>query len=229
MSCQPSKPEPPIDPEHFVAVVRPQIETLTPDALLAFLQARWSPRQVVNLFRCHHADARKIAALCVSLVGTPLCIPATAALLREPCPTTNQLAEHALWSIWFRAGGEAANHQLAHGAMAIERRDYPHAVKHFDAAIDLNPEFAEAYNQRGVAHYLMDHYAESLDDLRTTVRLMPCHFSAYAGMGHTYVGLDDLPAAIESYDLALEINPHMHCVRETVTHLKRKMSSREPE
>ena len=210
----------PIDPDQFVRLVQPQLERPDPQRLLEFLKSRWTGRQILELVRGPNEDARKVAALCLSLVGTTCCVPEIATLLKDPDPTVNHLAEHALWSIWFRAGSPEANHQLHRGAQALERRDFQHALAHFDRAIQLSPDFPEAYNQRAVGHYLLEEYADSLADSKRAVKLMPLHFGAWAGMGHSYAHLGDLPRAIEAYERAVEINPHMHAINQALDELR---------
>jgi tetratricopeptide (TPR) repeat protein len=53
---------------------------------------------------------------------------------------------------------------------------------------------------------------------------MPCHFGAWAGMGHCHAHLEQISSALECYETALAINPHLHCVEETVWELKKRLS-----
>src|SRR5678815_1458389 len=86
----------------FVSQVRPYFEAKDPDALVRHLQAYWPHEQLRGLCSCGHADAAKVAATCLALTGTMEDNPILASLLREDDPTTVALAEHAMWSIWFR-------------------------------------------------------------------------------------------------------------------------------
>jgi len=167
-----------------------------------------------------HCDARKVAALALGLLGNVDCIPALAEQLGDPDPMVNQMAEHALWSIWFRCGTPAANCEIKKGLDVLSQRKFDCAVRHFSRAIEHAPDFAEAYNQRAIAHYLKEEYEESAQDCRTTVKLMPCHFGAWAGLGHCYAHMNRHEEAIASYERALEINPHLSCVRDAVMELK---------
>src|SRR5215213_6105395 len=147
-----------IDPEQFVATVQPVLECRDPQRLLTLLKSNWTGQQIISVLRSGHEDARKVAALCLSLVGTNKCVGEIAKLLQDEDPIVNQLAEHAMWSIWFRGGSPDANHQLARGAQALGRRDTLHAISHFDRAIQLSPEFPEAYNQRAIANFLLEEH-----------------------------------------------------------------------
>jgi len=208
-----------IEPCEFVRAVKPVLERRDLQGLLTLLKTNWTAEQIVSLLSCGDCDARKVAALSLSLVGCHHCLPELARQLKDPDPVVNQMAEHAMWSIWFRAGTGEANHQLARGALAMGRRDFEHAISHFDRAIALSPEFPEAYNQRAIAKYLLDRYEPAIDDSRKATELMPIHFGAWAGMGHCYTHLDRLPEAAECYQRALEINPHLSEIRTAVDEL----------
>ena len=212
-----------IQPEEFVAAVTPLLEKQDPCGLLQFLKSRWTAEQIVDLLKSRHCDARKVAALALGLVGGACCLGPLSAQLKDPDPVVNEMAEHALWSIWFRSGGSCqANHELGRGAQAMERQELTCAIKHFTRAIEIDPKFAEAYNQRAIAHYLAERWDDSIEDCRRTVELMPCHFGAWAGMGHCYAHAGRFPQALECYRKAVEINPHLACLIEACDELQRE-------
>ena len=211
---------PSIDPANFVEAVQPLLKSRDLQGLCNLLRDRWTPRQITELLACPACDVRKVAALALSLVGGRRCICDLARQLRDPDPVVNQMAEHALWSIWFRLGNPAAHKQLLSGLEHLNNREFDAAEHRFSHAIELDPEFAEAYNQRAIVHYLREEYAPSVADCDKAVELMPEHFGAWAGMGHCYLHLGHNDKAIESYEKALEINPHLDCVKQAVTELK---------
>jgi tetratricopeptide (TPR) repeat protein len=212
-----------IDPKQFVKLVEPLLEAKDMQGLLTLLKTHWEPRQIVELVKGDHADARKVALLALGLMGEPRCAGELAGQLRDPDPMVNEMAEHALWSLWFRAGKNCqANRQLAQAAQAMSRRDLAAARECCDEAIRLDPDFAEAYNQRAIVHYLQEQFKASIDDCWRATERMPCHFGAWAGMGHCYAHLGRHREALESYQRALEINPYLDCVKQAVDELKEK-------
>jgi tetratricopeptide (TPR) repeat protein len=213
----------PIQPDQFVASVTPLLERQDLGGLLQMLKRNWTAEQIVELLKSHHADARKVAALALSLVGGACCLGPLSQQLKDPDPVVNEMAEHALWSIWFRSGNCEANQQLARGAQAMERGELREAIEHFTRAIEIDPDFAEAYNQRAIAHCLADEYDESIADCQRTVELMPCHFGAWAGMGHCHAHEGRLRPALETYRKALEINPHLDCLVEACDEIERQI------
>ena len=214
----------PIDPEQFVALVTPLLEGQNLAALVELLKSRWTHAQLTSLFHSDNADARKVSAFAFGLVGQKCCVNKLAPLLQDKDPMVHQMAEHALWSLWFRSGTPEANHEVCRGTRALNRRDFEHALTHFNRAIDLDPSFSEAYNQRAIVHYLSERYEESIEDCHRAVSRMPCHFGAWAGMGHCYAHLGKPSDAIRSYEKALEINPRLEGVRQGIEELREKSS-----
>jgi tetratricopeptide (TPR) repeat protein len=213
---------PPIDPQQFVTTVTPLLAGQDLAALVTLLKENWTHSQIASLFSSDNSDARKVAAFAFGLVGQKCCVNKLARLLKDPDPMVHQMAEHALWSLWFRSGTPEANHEACRGTRAMNRRDFEHALTHFNRAIDLDPTFAEAYNQRAIVHYLQERYIESIEDCHRAVSRMPCHFGAWAGMGHCYAHLGKHDEAIRSYEKALEINPRLEGVRQGIDSLREK-------
>jgi tetratricopeptide (TPR) repeat protein len=216
-------PLPPIDPAEFVALLQPLLRTQDAQGIIDLVQSRWTPEQVITLFREENPDVRKVAALVVGLVGKKCCLPKLAPLLKDPDTMVNQMAEHSMWSVWFRSGNPQANHELCRGSKALNRRDYEHALEHFTRAIDLDPTFAEAYNQRAIVHYLREDFDACIGDCEKAVERMPCHFGAWAGLGHCHAHKEQLVDAVRCYEKALKINPHLEGVRQGVEEMRAKL------
>ena len=211
-----------IDPEQFIRAVQPLLERRDVCGLHTLLKSRWSCDDLRTLLHSEHLDAKKVGLLCLAMVGTACSVADVAVELKHPDKIVNEMAEHALWSVWFRCGTPPANHELMRGAQALERKDIPHAIRHFDRAIEQCPTFAEPFNQRATARYLQEEYEPSIADCQRAIELMPCHFGALAGMGHCYAHLGKPREAIAAYERALEANPHLDCVRQTVQELKNR-------
>lgn len=210
-----------INPLDFITRVQPLLEQRDLPGLLELLHHRWTYDQLKNLLSSAHHDARKVAMLAVSLVGGVCAIPVLVEHLKDRDACANQMAEHALWSIWFRCGSQEANCLLSRGSAALEEKNFSEAEALFTRAIEADRSFAEAYNQRAIVRYLSERYDESIEDCRSAVERMPSHFGAWAGMGHCYAHLGQTIDSVRCYTKALEINPHMECVAETIRALRR--------
>lgn len=212
----------PIDPVDFVEHVQPLLASQDLAGLMSLIKSRWTKEQIKSLIECGHPDARKVAMLALALVGSPCCIPLLAERLKDDDLCSNQMAEHALWSIWFRSGSAEANAMLAEGTALVEHKHLDEAERLFTRVIEREPCFAEAYNQRAIVRYLTERYEDSIADCREAVKRMPVHFGAWSGMGHCHAHLGQIAEAIRCYSKALEINPHLDCIAEGLRELRKQ-------
>jgi tetratricopeptide (TPR) repeat protein len=63
------------------------------------------------------------------------------------------------------------------------------AIEYLDKAIKLQPNYAEAYNQRGVAHGNIGQNQPAIEDFNAAIRLQPDHVLAYFNRGTLYSNL----------------------------------------
>jgi tetratricopeptide (TPR) repeat protein len=214
-----------IDPATFVQLVEPLLVRKDLAGLLDLLKKNWQPEQIRELLRSPHTDAKKVALLALALVGPACCAQELSHHLKDSDPVINELAEHALWAVWLRCGKTPEVNQLVcRGAEALNTRDFSRAIGLFNEAIRSDPDFAEAYNQRAIAYYLSENYEKSIADCHRVIVRMPCHFGAWAGMGHCHAHLERIADAIECYEKALSINPYLHCLEETIGELKKRLN-----
>ena len=214
-----------ICPGQFIRILSPLLDRRDLHGVVDAIQHNWSMAQVVELLDgdARHPDAKdaqKVAALALSLVGTDRCLAKLAKQLQHADRMVAQMAEHAMWSIWFRSGNEAAKQHFARGSIAFSHRDLAAAKAHFTRAIEADPNFAEAYNQRAIVAYVEEQFDDSLADCERTTALMPLHFGAWAGAGHCHACLGQTPQAIQCYERARQINPHMECVEQLIQELR---------
>src|SRR5215471_11247291 len=84
-----------IDPVSFVAAVRPALASKDLKALLETCKSHWTAAQIISLLSCKCCDARKCAALALSLVGGE---PAGAARQRPDVPPRLRASHRTLQS-----------------------------------------------------------------------------------------------------------------------------------
>ena len=214
-----------IDPQEFVRTLMPFLRAGDLKGLVSTVRGRWRTEQVRSLVHCRDTEALKCALLALAWVGGRKCAEQILTQLGNEDPLISELAEHALWTIWFRSGCDGANDQLALGVRALGEKRLRAAVEHFDRAIGMKPDFAEAFNQRAITHYLAEEWAESLADCQRAAELMPCHFGAWAGQGHCLAHMGRLPEAIVSYQKALAIHPRLDCVKSALEELQLRVKS----
>jgi tetratricopeptide (TPR) repeat protein len=126
-----------------------------------------------------------------------------------------------------RSGSATADLLLQWAAEAMDDKDYSEALDLLDQIVILKPDFAEAWNRRATVYFLLDDYSASLGDIRVTLALEPRHFGALSGFGIILQELDRKEEAIEVYRRALEINPQLKNVRESLERLEKEAGHQE--
>ncbi len=85
--------------------------------------------------------------------------------------------------------------------------EYAKAVSEFDKIIKQDPNFADAYSDRGVAKYHLNDLAGSLEDLNKALELEPENPYRYASRAYIRDRAGDTRGAVEDYRKALELEP----------------------
>jgi tetratricopeptide (TPR) repeat protein len=73
---------------------------------------------------------------------------------------------------------DPATKLLQRGDSAFENGDYAAAVTAYSAALTLNPNFAEAYNDRGIAYYRRGELERAIADYERALALRPDYVNA---------------------------------------------------
>lgn len=141
--------------------------------------------------------------------------PLFAELKRDLPPERVGEIEAEIWSIWASAPPGRSDIELlmeAAGDM-IRHEEFGKAVVALDEAINLAPDYPEAWNRRATAHYHAGDYAASIADIARTLELEPRHFPALAGLGMINMSLGRMKEALANYEAALAINPHFRAAK----------------
>lgn len=139
--------------------------------------------------------------------------------LQDPANEHWEATEEEIWKEWSRSGSGALDLLLERGRSAMAEGNYEAAVEHLSALIDHAPGFAEGWNARATAFYLMNQYGLSMADIRQALALNPRHFGAMSGLGAILEQTGRLKDALAVYTRALEIHPHQPGVIEAVERL----------
>ena len=98
--------------------------------------------------------------------------------------------------------------------------DVAAAIEHFTALTDHAPDFAEGWNARATAYFQAGELGPSVNDIAQTLTLNPRHFGALSGLGMIFEQLEQPEKALEAYEAALAIHPHLEGVIEAVERLE---------
>ena len=85
---------------------------------------------------------------------------------------------------------------------------------------DAAPRFAEAYNQRAIAHFFRGHFEASAADCLRVLERNPYHFGALAGLAQCQLRLDQRREALKTFRRALRLQPFSEGLREAVSALE---------
>jgi tetratricopeptide (TPR) repeat protein len=209
-----------IDPEEFISTLQPSLSEGKVEEALQHVRARWTAGQIVALLQDRSADVRKVAALALSLAGDRSTIVPLAVALHDGDAMVAQVAEHALWSVWFRLGRGRAVCLVKCGNNHLHHGNYCCALEKFSQAIGEDPQFAEAYNQRAIANYLCERFEDAIADCKAALAVIPQHFGAMSGMGHCYAHLGMWKEARHCYRLALAIHPRLEGIETSLEQIE---------
>ena len=84
---------------------------------------------------------------------------------------------------------------------------YYEAIKILNKSIELDPEFAAAYGNRGHAYVGLEQYIRAIQDFDRAIELDPEFALLYNGRGNAYVHLGQYIRAIQDFDRAIELDP----------------------
>ena len=98
---------------------------------------------------------------------------------------------------------------LAQGDYEFEQDHYDPAIAAYTRAIELDPDFAEAYNNRAYIFMTKEDYAPALSDLDRAITLRPDYVNALMNRGdiYNYYFQIDYERAVMDYDRVLETDP----------------------
>jgi tetratricopeptide (TPR) repeat protein len=109
-----------------------------------------------------------------------------------------------------RVDSEALPRIIAQRAGAhAGKYDYDRAIKDYNHAIKLRPEFWIAFDGRGLAHANRLSFELAIKDYDQAIKLKPDAASAYYHRGLAKFGLCDLDGADADIAKAREIDPHV--------------------
>lgn len=184
------------------------------------VQARYTEGTLQRILAASELKPRRAAALALGLVGSMESNPVVAVALRDGDTLVQRFAADALWELWFRGGTVDQNFRLREAA---KNPDAAKARAELDDLIRQAPNFAEAFNQRAIWFFKKGEFARAVDDCEVVLRLNPYHFGAAAGLGQCLAKLGKPRAAIRAYRTALELNPALEHLRDTIRELERSL------
>ena len=89
--------------------------------------------------------------------------------------------------------------------------NFTNAIQNYNEAIKLNPNYAEAYNKRGLAFSMLGEprlLLQTIEDYKKALELKPDYAEVYLSLGNLHlVVFKEYKEAVECYDVAIELKP----------------------
>ena len=122
------------------------------------------------------------------------------------------IAMHTIYNDIFGYIQNQNKHQVAYTEFYIglafqDKGKYREAIQHYDEAIRINPQDADAYNNRGNAKFALGLYRDAIADCDRAIHLNPQYTAAYYNRGAAKLALGLHHDAIAACDRAIHLNP----------------------
>ena len=101
-----------------------------------------------------------------------------------------------------------AYEEFYRGSAAETKGDLDKALRHYDKAINLKPDFFGAYNDRGIIYSKKGDFDNAIKDLNKAIELNPNLAKAYNNRGIAYDRKGKIDTAIHNYSKAIELSPN---------------------
>ena len=94
------------------------------------------------------------------------------------------------------------------------------AINQFTRVIEATPQFAEGWNRRATAYFMVGDFEASLRDIQQTLALEPRHFGALSGLSMILENTLQYDKAIQAEKLLLELMPENVLIKERIQLLR---------
>ncbi|MEM7581671.1 MAG: tetratricopeptide repeat protein, partial [Cyanobacteria bacterium P01_A01_bin.80] len=93
------------------------------------------------------------------------------------------------------------------GKVLDAAEEYESALRVFEKAIEIKPDYHKVWNNRGLALRHLGRLEEAIASYNKAIEIKPDYYRAWGNKGYALYQLGRLEEAIKSYDKAIEIKP----------------------
>jgi tetratricopeptide (TPR) repeat protein len=93
------------------------------------------------------------------------------------------------------------------GFLWAETEDYFHSIREYTKAINLDPTYAVAYNNRGNSEYSVGEAREAMHDFTSAANADTTYPDPWYNRGHLKMALDDYHGAVSDFSRAIALDP----------------------
>ena len=113
-----------------------------------------------------------------------------------------------IWDIWHETNDIEIEADFYRGMESMRTNDLIMSVAFFTRVIKKKPDFAEGWNKRATAYFMLGEFDKSMLDINQTLKLEPRHFGALDGMALIFMHLKHYNKVVKIYDKMLSIFPN---------------------
>ena len=125
---------------------------------------------------------------------------------------------------WAQSGSASIDLMMQWSQKAIEDQKFDVALDFLDQVVTLQPAFAEGWNRRATAHFMMKNFGKSMSDIDRTLQLEPRHFGALSGLAQIMTVTGHKQSALEAWQKVLAIYPMMRSAQDQVGTLSEELA-----
>ena len=133
----------------------------------------------------------------------------------------------AIQRIWRLSGSDTVDLLMARAERFTKEDDLDLAQKIIDAAVDMAPDKAEAWDLRAKINFLKKDYDAAIADLKRALDRDPKHYDAMNDLGVVYEAMGSKKEALEAYRKALAVNPYLSEPKRAVEELRRAIEGQD--
>jgi len=129
----------------------------------------------------------------------------------------------AIERIWRYSGSPTIDVLMERASKALAKKNNDLALKLLNFAVELAPDFAEAWNRRAYVYFLKNDFGRAMGDLRRTLALDPNHFKALEGLAQILREAGQKRGALQAFKKLLEVHPYWPGAEQAVRELEREV------
>jgi len=114
----------------------------------------------------------------------------------------------------------SAEEEKSKGNAAMGQKNYEEAVKHYTAAISLDPTNHVLYSNRSAAYANWNKYEEALKDGEKTIEIKPDWAKGYSRKGLALYKLGKVQEAVSCYNEGLKIEPDNAALKQSLSEIE---------
>ena len=116
--------------------------------------------------------------------------------------------EAKIWNLWLNNGStKSSNSQMQRGLELLQNGKLDKALLLFKKLSKKEPMWAEPINKIATIKFLQGDFIDSINDIKSTLKLEPRHFGAISGLVQINIILKEYKQALKNLDYVLKIHP----------------------